>query len=108
MISLIVHGDLCEGTKCEGIDSSRRLMRWNKRFLRVYNPVSSSIETKAFHGWRGNLPSSQEGNIRHQRHDSPVKVTEDSKGANTGETSEVEADHEEVEEEHIPIVPIKT
>ena len=91
------------------IDGSRRLTRRNRRFLRMYKPVSTSIEAKAFHGWRGNLPSSQEGNVRHQRPDSPVKVTEDSNGANTGETSEVEADHEEVEEEYIPtlIVPIK-
>ena len=58
----------------------------------MYNPVSSSIETKT--GWRGNLPSSQEGNVRHQRSDSPVKITEDSNGTNTGERSEVEADHE--------------
>ena len=75
----------------------------------MYNPVSTSIEAKAFHGWHGKLPSSQEGNVRHQRPDSPVKFTEDSNGANTGETSEVEADHEEVEEEHIStsIVPMK-
>ena len=80
------------------IDGSRRLTRRNRRFLRMYNPVSTSIEAKAFHGWRGNLPSSQKGNVRHQSPDSPVKVTEDSNGANTGETSEIEADHEAVEE----------
>ena len=36
-------------------------------------------------------------------------ITEDSNGANTGKTSEVKADHEEVEEEYIPapVVPIK-
>ena len=91
------------------IDGSRRLTRRNRRFLRMYNPVSTSIEAKAFHGWRGNLPSSQEGNVRHQRSDSPVKVTDNSNGANTGDTSEVEADHEEVEEEYIPApkFPIK-
>ena len=73
------------------------------------NPVSTSIKAKAFHGWHGNLPSLQEGNVRHQRPDSHVKVTEDSNGANTGETSKVEAGHEEVEEEYIPapIIPIK-
>ena len=82
-------------------DGSWRLTRKNRRFLWVYNPLSTSMETKAFHGWRGNLPSSQEANVRHQR--------PDSNGANTGETSEAEADHEKVEEEHIPdpIVPIK-
>ena len=36
--------------------------------------------------------------VGHQRPDSSVKITEDSNGANTGKTSEVEADHEEVEE----------
>ena len=81
------------------IDGSRRLTRRNRRFLRMYNPVSTSIEEKAFHGWRGNLPSSQESNVRHQRPDFPVKVTADSNGANTGEISEIEADHETVEED---------
>ena len=86
----MAHGDWCEGTKVsKGVQPSL------------------NIETKAFHGWRGNLPSSQEGNVRHQRPDSLVKITEDSNGANTGETSEAEADREKVEEEHIPIVPIK-
>ena len=48
-------------------------------------------------------------NVGHQRPDSSVKVTEDSNSANTGETSEVEVDHEAVEEEYIPatIVPTK-
>ena len=78
-------------------------------FLRMYNPASTSIEAKASHCWRGNLPSSQECNVGHQRPDSSVKITEDSNGANTGKTSEVEADHEEVEEEYNPasVVPIK-
>ena len=80
------------------IDGTRR----NRKFLRMYNPASTSIEAKASHCWRGNLPSSQECNVGHQRPDSSVKVTEDSNGANTGKTSEVEADHEEVEEEYIP------
>ena len=88
------------------IDGSWRLTRRN-RFLRTYKPVSASIEAKAFHGWRGNLPSSQKGNVRHQRCDSLVKVTEDSNCDNTGETSEVEADHEKVGEEYIP-APIFT
>ena len=40
---------------------------------------------------------------------SSVKVTEDYHGVNTGESSEVEAYHEKVDEEHIPapILPIK-
>ena len=90
-------------------DCSQRLTRINRKFLRMYNPASTSIEAKASHGWRGNLPSSQECNVGHQRPDSSVKITEDSNSANTGKTSEVEADHEEVEEEYIPapIVPIK-
>ena len=71
----------------------------------MYNPASTSIEAKASHGWRGNLPFTGV----HQRPYSSVKITEDSNGANTGKTSEVEADHEEVEEEYIPapIAPIK-
>ena len=75
----------------------------------MYNPASKSIEARASHDWRGNLPSSQECNVGHQRPDSSVKITEDSNCANTGKTSEVEADHEEVEEEYIPapIVPTK-
>ena len=64
-------------------------------------------ETKSC--WRGNLPSSQECNVRDQHPDYSVKITEDSNGANTGKISEVEADHEEVEEEYNPasVVPIK-
>ena len=81
------------------IDGSRRLTRRNRKFLRMYNPASSSIEANASHGWRVNLPSSQECNVGHQRPDSSVKITEDSNGANTGKTSEVEAHHEEVEKE---------
>ena len=75
----------------------------------MYNPASTSIEAKVSHGWRGNLRSSQECNVGHQRPDSSVKITEDSSSANTGKTSEVEADHEEVEEEYVPapIVPVK-
>ena len=42
------------------IDGSRRLTRRNRRFLRLYNPTSTSIDTKAFHGWRRDQPSSQE------------------------------------------------
>ena len=64
----------------------------------MYNPASTSIEAKASHGWRSNLPFTGV----HQRPYSSVKITEDSNGANTGKTSEVEADHEEVEEEYIP------
>ena len=92
------------------INDSWRLTGRNRRFLRVYSPVSTTVEIKAFHGWRWILLSSQEGNLRHQRPDSPIKVTEDSNGDSTGETSEVEADHEEVEEEniHVPIIPIKS
>ena len=91
------------------IDGSRRLTRRNRRFLRMYNPASTSIEAKASHDWRSNLPSSQECNVGHQRPDSSVKVTEDSNSANTGETSEVEVDYEAIEEEYIPatIVPTK-
>ena len=91
------------------IDGSRRLTRRNRKFLRMYNPASTSIEAKASHCWPGNLPSSKECNVGHQRPDSSVKITEDSNGANTGKTSEVEADHEEVEEEYNPasVVPIK-
>ena len=92
------------------IDGSWNLTRRNRKFLRMYNPASTSIEAKASHGWRSNLPSPYECNVGHQRPDSSVKITEDSNGANTGKTSEVEADHEEVEEECIPatVAPIKT
>ena len=72
------------------IDGLRRLTRRNRKFLRMYNPASTSIEAKALHCWRGNLPSSQECNVGYQRPDSSVKITEDSNGANTGKTSEVE------------------
>ena len=70
------------------IDGSRRLTRKSRRFLRVYNPVSTSIETKDFHDLQRNIPSSREGNARHQHPDSPVKVTANSNGGNNGETSE--------------------
>ena len=71
----------------------------------MYNPASTSIEAKASHGWRGNLPFTGV----HQRPYSSVKIIKDSSGSNTGKTSEVEAEHEEVEEEYIPapVVPIK-
>ena len=91
------------------IDGSCRLTQGNRKFLRMYNPASTSIEAKASHCWRGNLPSSQECNVGHQRPHSSVKITEDSNGANTGKTREVEANHEEVQEEYnpAPVVPIK-
>ena len=57
------------------IDDSRRLTGRNRKFPRVYSPVSTSIETQAFRGWRGILLSSKEGNVRHQRPDSLIKVT---------------------------------
>ena len=60
----------------------------------MYNPASTCIETKAFHGWRGYLPSSQECNVGHQHPDSSLKITEDSNGSHTGKTSEAEADNE--------------
>ena len=80
------------------VDGSRRLTQRNRKFLRMYNPASTSIEAKTSHGWSSNLPSSHEYNVDYQRPDSSVKITEDSNGANTGKTNEVEADHEEVEE----------
>ena len=91
------------------IDGTRRLTPRNRKFLRISNPASTSVEAKASHGWRGNLPSSQECNVGNQGPDSSVKITEDSNGANIGKTSDVEADHEEVEKEYIPalVVPIK-
>ena len=75
----------------------------------MYNPASTSIEVKVYHCLRSNLTSSQECNVGHQRPYSSVKIIKDSSGSNTGKTSEVEAEHEEVEEEYIPapVVPIK-
>ena len=91
------------------VDGSRRLTRRNRKFLRIYNPASKSIEAKTSRGWSSNLPSSQECNVYHHCPDSSVKITEDTSGVNTGKTSEVEADHEEVEKEYIPapMVPKK-
>ena len=67
-----------------------RLTCRNRRFLRLNNPVSTNIETKAFNGQQRNLPNSQEDSVRHQHPDSHVKVTEDFNGANTDETSEID------------------
>ena len=83
------------------IDGSRRLTRRNRKFLRMYKLASTSIEAKAYHGWRGNLLSSQECNVGHQCPDSTVNITEDFNGANTCKISEVKVDHEEVEKEYI-------
>ena len=86
------------------IDGSQRLMR--RRFLRLYNPVSISIETKVFNGWQKTLPSSPKSNLCHQHADSAVEVTEDSNGANTDLTREIDRDELN---EHIPApsVPIE-
>jgi len=68
------------------VDGSRRLTRRNRKFLRMYNPASTSIEAKPSQGWSSNLPRSHECNVNHQRPNSSVKITEDSNGANTGKT----------------------
>ena len=49
------------------IDGSRR--------LRLYNAISTIIDTKTFHGWR--QPSSQEDNASHQSPDSPSMFSND-------------------------------
>ena len=86
------------------IDGSRRLTRRDRRFLRLYNPVSTNIETKVFNGWHKNLSSSNKStNVSHQHDDSSVEVTEDSNGANTDETREIDRDELS---EHIPAPPV--
>ena len=51
----------------------------NRRFLRFYNPISTSIDAKAFNGWRRDQPSAQEDNVSHQSPDSPSMFSDDSK-----------------------------
>ena len=75
------------------IDGSRRLTRRNKRFLRLYNPISTSIHMKTFHGSRGNLPSPREGSFDHECPDSLDNVGEHSNSAKTDVPSEVEKVH---------------
>ena len=43
------------------IDGFARLTRKNRRFLRLYNPMSTSIDTKVFNGSCRNLPSHVRG-----------------------------------------------
>ena len=71
------------------IDGSRKLNRRNWRFLKLYNPMSTSIDTKAFHGSCGNLPNPTGGSVDHECPDSLDDVGEHSNSANTGEPSEV-------------------
>ena len=55
-----------------------RLAWRNRRFLRLYNPMSTSIDTKAFHGSCKNLPSPHGGNVNHECPDSLDDVSEHS------------------------------
>ena len=89
------------------IDGSWRLTRGNRRFLRSYNPISASIDARAFYGWRRDQPSSQEDNVSHQSHDSPLIFSDGSNDARTDKTNEPDGDHKNVEEEHTPMVPIE-
>ena len=91
------------------IDGSRRLTRRNRRFLRLYNPISTSNDTKAFYGWRRDQPSSEEDNESHQSSDSFSMFLHDLNDARTDETDEADGDHNNVEEEHTTavVVPIK-
>ena len=68
-----------------------------------------SINTKAFHGWRRDQPSSQEDNVSHQSPDSTSMLSDGSIDARTDETNEADGDVKNVEEKHItaPMVPIK-
>ena len=45
------------------IDGSQRLTRRNRRFLNLYNSISTNIDAKAFCGWRQDQPSSEEENV---------------------------------------------
>ena len=82
------------------IDGSPRLKR---RFLRLYNAISTSIDTKAFHGWRRDQPSSREENVIHQSSSSSSMFWDDSNDARTVETNEADGD----EQTTAPIVLIK-
>ena len=53
--------------------------RRNRRFLRLYNPISTSIDAKEFYGWRQDQPSAQEDDVSHQSPDSPLMFPDDSK-----------------------------
>ena len=91
------------------IDGSRRLTRRGRRFLRLYYLILTSIDTKAFHGWRQDQPSSQEDNESKQSPDSPNVFSDSSNDARTDKTNEADGDHKNVEEEHTtaPMVPIE-
>ena len=56
----------------------------------MYDPMSTSIDTKVFHGSCGNLPSPRMGSVDHECPDSLDNYGEHSNSANTGEPSEVE------------------
>ena len=60
------------------IYESRRLTRRNIRLLRLYNPISTTDDLKAFHGWRRSQPISQKDNVGHQTLDSPSMFSDDS------------------------------
>ena len=70
------------------IDDSRRLTRINRMFLRLYNPMSTSIDTNVFLGSCGNLPSPCERSVDHECPDSLDDVGEYSNSFNTGKPCE--------------------
>ena len=82
------------------IDGLRRLTWENRKFLRLYNPMSTSIDTKVFHGSCGNLPSPCEWIIDHECPDF-LLVLVNTPSSNTGEPSEVE-------KVHIPVSMVPT
>ena len=79
------------------IDGSRRMTRRYRRFLRLYNQISTSIDINAFHGWRQDQPCSQGDNISHQ---SPLMFSYHSSDVRIDETNEADGDHINVEGEH--------
>ena len=68
--------------------------------MRLYNPISKNIDTKAFHGWRRNQLSSQEDNVSHQFSDLPSMSSEGSNDARTDETNEADGERKNVKEDH--------
>ena len=59
----------------------------------MYNPISTNIDTKAFHGSNGNLLSPCEGRVNIECADSLDNVGEHSNSANFSEPSEVKKEH---------------
>ena len=91
------------------IDDSRSLTRMYRKFLRLKNPISTSVDANAFYCWGRDQPKAQEHNINNQFFDPHLVFLDDSNDARTNETNSADRNNKNVKEENFinPTVPIK-